>query len=242
MLASSSYSKPLFPWLWPIEPSVLHQNGGYYMTTGNTSGTGTGFDGLPGRLPADARCCFKNLAFVDQAVAQTRTHRLQGVDLDLLITARDTAHHCLLTLPRWNELSELERQEINYFVYECCRLTCILYAHCVISPLLPGCPGIFQPLAELRALLELNQTRFNEKNISAMILWSLFIGGLAAFRTQHREFFIQRIRGLVFSQCIASLQHALNLSRAFIWADCACLQGVLVLWDLMGFPPGVVAQ
>ena len=242
LLARSSYSKPAFPWLWHIDASVLTQHRDYSTIADAMPAVAIGFVELGNYLPADAISIFRDLAIVDQTLEHTRTHRLQDVDLDILITARDTAHHRLLNLPPWSEIGEPERQKIDDFVYECCRLTCILYVHTVISPLLPGCPGILQPLAELNALLELNQSRFDEVSISGMILWSLFIGGLAAFRTRHRKFFIYTLREYVSTHHIASSQHARKISRAFLWADCALLQGTSVIWDFMGFDSETAAQ
>lgn len=175
-------------------------------------------------------------------MSNTRTNRLEDIDLDALITARDTAHHCVLTLPQWSQIRALEGEYVDEFVYECCRLTCILYMHCVMSPLLPGCPGISQPLADLRILFATHQSRIADGKISAMIMWSLFAAVLAAFRSQHRGFFIQKLQGFVFRCNIKSLQQALSMCRTFMWADSACLQGAAVVWDFMGLLPEIVVN
>ena len=231
-LASSSYSQPLFSWLWPVEPSMLHRDSLWYEAADNQSRTGSGFDELSDHFSQGARQCFQDLAFVDRTMAQSRTHRLQGIDLEMLITARDTAHHYLLSLPPWDKCSETRGHDPGRVIYECCRLTSIIYVHCVMSPLLPGCPGILKPLTELRELLDSVDTLVTKGYEAGMLLWSVFVSGIAAFRTQHKDFFSELLRRLVLAHHISSLQDALSVCRSFIWADCACIQGASVLWEL----------
>lgn len=196
--------------------------------------TGSGFDHLSSRLPTNAKACFSDLAMVDHVIAHTHMNRLQSVDLDLLITIRDTAHHRLLMLTAWDDNVSLAWPNVNYVVYECCRLASIIYVHCVLSPVLQGCSGVLQPLAELAELLSREQVRFDDEDLRSLFAWSLFVGCLAGFRTHLRGFFTARLRELVLTLGIDSLHHALAMCRTFIWSDPACMQGASVIWDYVG--------
>lgn len=197
------------------------------------SSISTGFDRLSEYLPREARQCMNSLTMVDQMMAQYRMHRLQNINLELLITARDTAHHCLISLPRWEELSQTS--QCGRIEYEVCRLTTTLYVHCVISPLLPGCRGVLLPIAELHELFSSMNAETMKDYQAEMLLWSAFVCGIAAFRTQRKGFFINVLRGIVLARHISSLEEALSVCRSFIWTDCACLQGASLLWEALGF-------
>ena len=228
--------------MWPVSPAQLYQNGGPHLTSLQDANAGYGFDQVADRVSAPLISCLKNLAFVDQAMADTRNHRIQGFDLDLLITARDTAHHCLLTLPKYSELDEMQMQSTDAFVYECCRLTSIIFVNCVMSPLLPGCPGISEPLDELCRLIKSRSRQHDDQIDAQVLLWSVCIGGLAGFRSEKRKLFVQVLQQIVSAHSIASLDQALTVCRKFVWSDCACLQGVTVLWDYVDTLPEVIAN
>lgn len=239
VLASTRYAKPLFPWLWPVRPTDLHQHHQSYSMPGQIFSAGLGFDQFSNCLPFELTHCLKDLAFVDRAMADSWNHRLQGFDLDLLITARDTAHHCLLTLPSYFKLNESQTHAVDELVYECCRLTSIIYVACVISPLLPGCPGIVQPLEELHHFITSRPNLLSDPMVVPVLLWSMFIGGIAGFSSPRRSIFVQILRELVSTRSITSLDQALDTCRLFIWSDCACSQGATTLWDYIapGEPP-----
>jgi hypothetical protein len=228
--------------MWPVSSRELFQHCAPYLNSPKDSNAGYGFDQIADRIPAEFIDCLKSLAFVDQAMADTRNHRIQGFDLDLIITARDTAHHYLLTLPKYSELDEMLMQGTDAFIYECCRLTGIIYVHCIMAPLLPGCPGILQPLEELCQLTRTRSSQPTQRTDAQVLLWSTCIGGLAGFRNRSRRQFVGVLRELVSTHSIASLEQALTICRIFIWSDCACLQGAPVLWEFVDALPEVIGN
>ena len=164
-------------------------------------------------------------------MSQVRTQKFDEAQLALIVTARDTAHHRLLSLSCWNNLGQLLRQEDDGRVYECCRLASMLYSHFVLFPIPSESAGVLQPIDELRTLLEDLEVSTQKNEILMMLLWSSLIGAIASLRGEHADFYLKTLAEVAGACCIESLEDALVCCRRFIWADCACDAGTLAVWD-----------
>ena len=222
------FRAPIFPCVWEIKPTILTP-GKYWSLSADEAMPGEGFRNIPGRLPR--LTTFTDLSAVDLAMAHHCVLHFSGDDFTHLVYARNAAKHKIMSLPPWSKLADLERRWADNCVYECCRLTTVLYANTVSFPTLEDFPGVQEPLRQLRDLLasfDLNQF---EGECSAVVLWAVFVGGIASYRTQHWSFFVSALRICKATASIASLEEAVAVLRAFVWSDAACADGAQVVWN-----------
>ena len=196
---------------------------------------GRGFSELvPGGLPLEAHNVFVDLAIVDWLMAEYRTRRFNEADTGNLINARDAIQHRLLSIPSWYELEQTEKDGRYSAVYECCRITAVLYSHCVMFPLPAQSDGIQKPLKELRRILEITKLNNWTEEVFPMLTWCLLVCGIAAYRTHHKQFFVRSLSAVLTRSRVLSLHVAQRIAQQFIWSHCACERGAVVLWDELG--------
>ncbi|KIW71938.1 hypothetical protein PV04_00164 [Phialophora macrospora] len=92
---------------------------------------------------------------------------------------------------------------LEHFVHECCRLSMLIFSDMVLFPM-PSCTRIKPRLAdELRHLLETFDDKVKATQdagithstpFADMVLWALVLGGIAASFTDHRPWFVRRLR------------------------------------------------
>ena len=178
-----------------------------------------------------------DVSATDQLMTLCRGRILVGDDLDVALAALETAHYRLLSLPAWDEQDEAIKLGQDFRVYECCRLTAILYSNCVIHPILYWSSGMQNLLWELRKIVETYELFESTTDGSALLVWALFIAGIAAYKTTHRDAFVSMLRDVLIRQGITSLQMAVNIARQFLWSDCACEDSAAVLWNALKLDP-----
>ena len=164
-------------------------------------------------------------------------HRHLGVESPihhLCIKARNWTHHRLMSLPCWQELAEDERSECPQGAYEICRVTAILYSTAVIFPM-PANTGWY--LKEVEALANFHKTftlRGLPGSTNSSIIWALWIAGMAAMHTPHRNFFVTALRSSLVSSGLLSWPAVTDTLARFLWSEPACGRGGKLLWELLG--------
>ena len=162
-------------------------------------------------------------------MAQVSNQSTSPIELKELVKARNTVHHRLMSLPPAQHASG----ETNATISECCRLTALLYSHCVTFPIQPGCAGVAHPIKELhRAHVQLEQqVTTHSAEVEALRLWSLLVCCIATLSTPRGDAF-KTLLGAVLHRydSIQSLDHLLEIVRDFIWSDCAARSGAEVVW------------
>ncbi|KAL3465415.1 hypothetical protein BJX64DRAFT_285359 [Aspergillus heterothallicus] len=127
----------------------------------------------------------------------------------VLCDARNFVQWHIMSLLPANRLSSLLASR-NFWVYESCRLALIIFGVGVIFPL----PPQSAPLVELARLLE-RQLRFGDNRnsmglcflssdnagLAKIRLWFLVMGGIAAFGTREREWFVGELARSCLENC-----------------------------------------
>ena len=123
-------------------------------------------------------------------------YHLQGKPFDGVIHRTRTAiQHKLLLLPTLDELNLRERdRETPSNVYECCRLTALIYGVAVIYPV-PNSHDLLQELVRRlkRSFLVLD---ILNRDLDGVLLWILVLGGVAALDKPERSWFAAELGSL----------------------------------------------
>lgn len=214
-----------------MEPLYLLDSPPFSFFAGPLQVTGIGFTELSNAITPDAVYCFKSLSCIDKIMAQIHKQKFNDAELALVVTARDTAHHRLLSLPAWERLDDSARSGRVAMTYECCRLASIIYSNRVLFPIFTESPGTLRPVAELRVVLETIKIDGMDSATWNMLVWCSLTGAIASLRTEHRVFFHQQLGDILEKSGITSLHGTLSVARKFIWSDCACEQAVIAVWN-----------
>jgi hypothetical protein len=203
------------------------------MNTPNGFAPGRAFSQIAGGLPDQAVAIYQKLAIVDLLMSQHRQPRATESDFDKLMGARSETLHELLSLPAWQNMVDAQKATSYEATYEICRLTTVLYSNAVIVGLPPH-TGWHKPIVKrLRQLLEASNLHLWSGDLSKLLIWSLFIGGIAAYRGPSRAFFESYLNEVLLAQDVVSWPVVRQGLKDFLWSDSACEQGAAVLWDAL---------
>ena len=189
---------------------------------------------IPGGLPSNAEALFERLSSTDKLMNEFRDRRLTDSEYSMLIMARNAVQHRLISLQSWEHLPERERDAHSRVMYECCRITALLYSNAVLFPI-PLNTGWHRRLCQqLRNVMQasLFDSLLHAKESRAVLLWSLYIGAMAAFHTPERSFFLDSLRQILAQQSheYTSWQVVESVLLDFLWTDTVCGQGAAVVW------------
>lgn len=156
-----------------------------------------------------------------------------GLYLGTIHRTRTAIQHTLLLLPTLEELNlgvKEEGEEKNN-VYECCRLTALIYGVAVVYPV-PNSHGVLQMLVTRLqlALISLNIESCSS-DLDDLLLWMLALGGIAALDKPERVWFASQLGRLVRRMEIDDWGSVEEILESFLWLESACSQGGYMLWD-----------
>ena len=193
---------------------------------------GVGFSSPALGLPFNAVITFTDLALVDRIMAIYEC-ALRGCIVPLLLAARNTSVHRLLSLPAREGFNESDGKRTDLITYEISRIACIMYSNAILLGLPPhnGWHRMF--VERLRTLLELVDFKEWAESAWSLLTWACFVGGIASYRTPHRRFFESFLRNLLLRFALRTWRSVRERLEGFIWADGACEHGAAVLWDAM---------
>lgn len=196
---------------------------------------GNGFvERIPGGLPFKALSAFINLSITDRVLSRWSRSKLRDSDNDKLKCTLNSAHHRIMSLSPWVRMSEQEREDSHLATYECCRLTAMLYSNGVVFPVPSACGWHIELLSQLQDLLEISRLQVWREDTSALLIWTLLISCIAAFRTNRQTFFETMLRDVLLDRGITSWLGVRAIVDDFAWTDAACLQGGMLIWDRLG--------
>lgn len=194
---------------------------------------GLGYQALASEgLPLYAVECLVLLSSIDRLLAEC--HSPSNLDHTSLVNARNTAQHQILSLPAWEELEDAEKRDTAPIIYECCRLTALLYSTAVIFGMPPQTNWHLKIVRQIRQLLELTDFDSWSKPHAPLLIWSLFVAGIAAYRSPERKFFEQALERVLRKSHLATWIEVERVIARFVWSDIACAHGAAVLWDALG--------
>lgn len=153
---------------------------------------------------------------------------------------RNWVIHRILSLPTAATIVEQtrfvsEKFERTVFVYEVCRLTCLMYGIHVVFPT-PRSRGPRERLLPLlrEAIQKVDREAADQvKPLKEMILWCLVIGGIAATGRRERIWFVGELKILSKDLGIQEWEWSKVkvVLRRFAWVDVACDPGGEALWN-----------
>ncbi|KAE9374855.1 hypothetical protein N431DRAFT_405887 [Stipitochalara longipes BDJ] len=157
-----------------------------------------------------------------------------GLTLGQIVRTRLAVQKRLLMLPTAEELRYDSETILSAKrdLYECCRLTAIIFSVAVIFPT-PNQFGVLQTLVRgLKAELEQKEIHNNDLDYSELLLWILVLGGIAALGKSERPWFVSHLKvvGLERLQ-IHNWDSAEHILKQFLWLDSACNGGGHQLWE-----------
>lgn len=137
----------------------------------------------------------------------------------------------LLSLPSLEELDIPPSSSSKPNIYECCRLTALIFGVAVVYPI-PNSHDVFQELARrlMDAIQDLDIKTFGI-DLFGVLLWMVVLGGIAALNTLERPWFASQLAFIVRRLDIEEWVEIENILDTFLWLECACSQGGRELWD-----------
>ncbi|KAK3070752.1 hypothetical protein LTR53_009896 [Teratosphaeriaceae sp. CCFEE 6253] len=231
--ASIASEKPGLPLYWcdgpPIEEllRMLHIPPAECLGRGFTTQTSGG-------LTPEAESVLLELCAIDMLLGEVRLRRLKEGQDKLIVDVRNKAQYRLLSLPSWGELAEHEQTGRSRTIYELCLVTALLYSNAVIFPLPLNTGWHCKAITRLRGLVERSRIVASTDDISSMLLWCLFVGGIASFRSPDQAWFEMQLRIVLARAQLHRWRDVEQTLRAFLWSVEACRMGAAVLWDALG--------
>lgn len=231
--SSANASKPLFPSIWDAESFVKALQPTLQTLADDVEGRGFR-NQVPGGLPSGTLATLQKLSMVDKLLDNFSSRTVSQVEDVILATLGDAVQHELLSLPPWQFLEEQNRASCYLVTYEICRITSTLYSNAVIFPMAPNAAWLEKLLRQFRFLLETsNVISMWDGEMTPLLIWSLFIAGMAAFWTRHREFFVNHLRHVLAVARLTSWEDVEPVLHEFLWRDDACGQGAAILWNVI---------
>ncbi|KAK5710115.1 hypothetical protein LTR17_019177 [Elasticomyces elasticus] len=233
--SSKDYTAPTCPNPWRVDVSHFSPDPGTNVP-GVESAQGRGFFAeVSFGLTARALAVLTRLAALNQkmaALASTKgpRHPTWSPHHHAFMVTLNALQHQLLSLPPWDSLEIQERCDSSQEVYECCRLTAVIYSNAALLALAPHTGWHTRLAHTLRLLLEKHEYSSWSGQLSAMLTWSLVVGALAAYRSHDREFFEVALRKQVKKMQLKSWVLLEEVLTNFIWSKKACQHGAAMLW------------
>jgi hypothetical protein len=155
-----------------------------------------------------------------------------GLKLGAIGRTRTAVQQRLLLLPTAEELSiplSLSKPKPN--IYECCRLTALIYSVAVVLPV-PNSHSVLQELVRrLMIVMGVLDTKNFGVELGGVLLWTLVLGGIAAIDTPERHWFASQLAWIVRRLDIDDWEGVEAILGSFLWLDSACSQGGQLLWS-----------
>jgi Fungal specific transcription factor domain len=155
-----------------------------------------------------------------------------GLKLGAMARMRTAVQQRLLLLPTAEELgipSPLSEPKPN--IYECCRLTALIYGVAVVLPV-PHSHSMLQELVRrLMIVIRGLDNRTFGVELGGVLLWMLVLGGIAALDTPERNWFASQLAWIVRRLDIGDWGGVEDILGSFLWLDSVCGQGGRLLWS-----------
>ncbi|KAE9381124.1 hypothetical protein N431DRAFT_320644 [Stipitochalara longipes BDJ] len=154
-----------------------------------------------------------------------------SLPLGRIIRTRTAVQKLVMLLPAAKELELNISASSMPSIYECCRLTAIIFGVAVIFPV-SNSYDILQTLVQLlKAEIEISQIESTEECLD-VFLWMLILGGIAALDKLERPWFVSQLVLLIERSkeklYWIEVEHKL---KGFLWLDIACGASARRVWN-----------
>ena len=150
-------------------------------------------------------------------------------DMALFANQKNCAQYRLMSLRSAVELKPGEVSSAS--LYEAIRLTAIIYSTAVTFPI-PPVQGLFHKITHwLKAVVEESELDPCWQLYPKTLLWILILGGIAAFNTPERVWYVQKLKAISSLLECSLWEAVVDELRSYLWLDSACEAGGRVLWE-----------
>jgi len=164
-------------------------------------------------------------------------HYLQGKPFSLssgeINRARVAVQHRLVSLPPEEELIIMPEDELQPSIYECVRLTALIFGVAVVHPI----PNPHNVLVGLVRRLKITILGLGREigdfamELSGVFLWMLVLGGVASSDKLERPWFVSQLALIVRKLRLMDWGGVEDILESFLWLESACGKGGRELWD-----------
>ncbi|PWY88894.1 hypothetical protein BO94DRAFT_623952 [Aspergillus sclerotioniger CBS 115572] len=191
-----------------------------------------GRDARSDRMPSlgltpDLAEVFEGMALYTAIVDRYVRGEIARPDTQEMCDQRNLIQHRLMSLPPADGSSEFDR------FCEVCRVSAIIYSIGVIFPL-PAATAPFSPLVQtLRTNLGDGplEAGWHLSVDKSVLLWSITIGGIAAFATPERERFVRTLHGMTVDAGLSEWSTLRKSLKMMPWLESACDAAGEKLWN-----------
>jgi hypothetical protein len=153
-----------------------------------------------------------------------------GLKLGAIARVRTAIQQRLLLLQTAEELN-IPSSSSKPNIYECCRLTALIYSVGVLLPV-PNSHSVLQELVRrLMIAIGVLDIRTFGVELGGVLLWMLVLGGIAVLDTPERHWFASQLAWIVRRLDIDDWEGVEDILGSFLWLDNACGQGGRLLWS-----------
>lgn len=223
-------AKPRFPCFWSLDDATLAAYQEVQLTASQPAAAGLA--SIAGMLP---------FAVLDVLVHVAHTERLLMNHLQVFSlseqqseAARCIAHHRLLCLPAWDDTDGIHSEWADETVYECCRLTALLYSTAVILGLPAHVGWHVQLGAQIRRQLEACDVEELSGDAPGLLVWVLTIAAIAAVGSEGQAYFVEALREALGREGLQTRRAAEHVLEGYLWSVETCGEGMARVWEAMG--------
>ena len=155
--------------------------------------------------------------------------RARALTVGTIHRTRTAIQQQLLSLPVGTVLSDVSA---STNLYECCRLTAVIYSLAVIYPI-PNTYDVLQTLVRKLKVALLLSNAENETVCSEILLWMFVLGGIGALDKPERGWFVACLVVLVSKTRLnlTNWKGVEAILEKFLWLESACDGGGRLLWS-----------
>ena len=160
---------------------------------------------------------------------------LKNPDLQSLFSQKNRQHHALLSLPPASTV-ELGLEQKARPIYDCVRLTALLFSSCVLFPL-PASTGTVQRLVKMiKTSVEDLPLETVLDSAAPMVLWVLILGAISCdIMTEQdtKTWYNRRLEAILRLTGAKSWPQIKRMLVTFLWMDGACDEGALRVLEVL---------
>jgi len=145
---------------------------------------------------------------------------LRNINIQVLLNNSAALHHAILSAPSASRFDDL--------LYEPVRLATLIFDVGIVFPQPVAMGALSRVVRWMKAALEI--TGMEHIRNKEVLIWILFVGGVAAREMTERAWFVERLNGMLGDMEWAEVK---RLLRSFVWMPDAMDEGAIGLWDDM---------
>ena len=190
-------------------------------------------------LPESLRQTMHSLSFLSLAMDEQRSFDIDG--FNHLRNARCAVHYQVLSLPATLPIQQHTSSgsdTIEDTLYQCCRLTTILFSNAIIVSMPPQTGWDVVLLPQLQAVLQRFAPPAPTQFTRAAHVWSLVLGAIAAEGSESRCFFVRSLQEACTKYAVTSWACVTSILESMIWSTSSCRKAMKRLFEEAGIDNG----